>query len=138
MKAFLILAAMVITASAQAKTVSVRCVTDKEAQYEHSMSLSFDDSSEGAKRLQSLTIDKKDVTSERPNGEGVKVIGTDKMDIKIDVSLYPQYFPYDKSTFEISVGACDSRSGAGIGKYNEATYRSPLRVYDLTCTCASH
>lgn len=139
MKVLFVLAAMVLTASAQAKIVSVQCQTGPQADYQNSMALSFDDSSPGPQiGLQSLSFGGRDAMEPgREKGYGFKVSGVGKLDIQVDVSLYPQYAPYEKSYYEVSVSHCESGKGFGQGTYFYNPYRSPMVRYAVTCDCSS-
>jgi hypothetical protein len=139
MRVLFILTAIVLTASAQAKIVSVQCQTGPKEDDQSSMALSFDDSSPGPfTPLQSLTFGGRDAMEPgREKGYGFKVSGVGKMDIHVDVSPIPDYLPYNHSYFEVSVSHCETGAGFGQGTYFHNPYRSPMVRYAVTCDCSS-
>jgi hypothetical protein len=138
---------MMIAASAQAKTMSVKCETPKDAGDKQSISLSFEITAVGPRNpLHSLEVNGqnlmvfKDGTPDtrRNEGRGLKVDsnGFDWV-MNVDVDLDPQYVPYNKSTFKITAAGCETTAGAGMATYSRAEYRMPLRTYNLGCECSS-
>jgi hypothetical protein len=137
MMKFMVLAALLVTATAQAKTVSVTCETAAGARVRSHLEFSY-----GAEGLKALS-DKNsygdfDTKTSKYGPPSFKLTSNGAQDaISIKVFPYEQaYMPYETRNIEVSISGCDAQ-GTGSGQLTQRPYRMGEMTADMSCTCSS-
>jgi hypothetical protein len=146
MKMLLVLAAFLMTAVAQANTVSVKCETQNSdaktvVNFSYNIILSFSGPTGFASSpmLTSLTTQGHstpyDMSSKKFGEPTFKVTSEGNKDIvHIEMFPYENYFPYETRNVDLEMTGCGGK-GAGKGILTERPYRSAQTTTELSCTC---